>query len=171
LLNLLQFKHADSGVRRSIAAARYHDFFQDHILDRPVTSIARDRGNRYDHFLALDQFAEDAMAVVEMQRRPEGDEKLAAVGVRSRVGHGEYAALGVAQVGMKFIVEPIARTAGAVAERVAALNHEARNDPVKNRAVVKRPLDLLAGLGIDPFLGSGRKADEVRHCLWRFLVE
>ena len=57
---------------------------------------------------------------------------------------------------MKFILETITRTADAAAQRIAALNHEAGDDAVKDRAIVERLLHFLAGLRVAPFFGSAR---------------
>src|SRR5579864_1572416 len=106
-----------------------------------------------------------------MGRRTEGDEELAAIGVRSRVRHGEHADAIVAQVGMKLVLERVARTAVALAQRVAPLDDKAVDDAMKGDAVIVRLLVALLGLRMRPLLGAFRQADEVRHGLRRFLVE
>ena len=65
--------------------------------------------------LALDDFAENRVPVVQPRRRRDGDEKLAAIGVRPGIGHGEFAGTIVAQRRMKLVGKTVARTAGAVA--------------------------------------------------------
>ena len=64
---------------------------------------------------------------------------------------------------IKFIAEAIARAAGAVTERAAALNHEVRHDAVEYQAVVEGfhlRFGCFAGcLGI--VLGALGKSDEV----------
>jgi hypothetical protein len=76
------------------------------------------------------------MTAVEKGSGLMGDEKLAAVGIWPGVGHGEYASLTVPEVGMKFVFKPITGSAGAIAHRVTALDHEARDDAVKYGPVV-----------------------------------
>src|SRR5262249_35970435 len=57
-----------------------------------------------------------------------------------RLGRGlrhRHRALRVGEVGRRLLVDVIAGSAGAVAERVAALDHEAGSDPVEVEAVVE----------------------------------
>ncbi len=77
------------------------------------------------------------MLVVEVRGGAEGEEELAAVRAGAGVGHRENAGTVMAQRGMKFVAELVARSAGAGAGRVAALGHEAGDDAVEGRAVVK----------------------------------
>src|SRR6202795_4151699 len=63
---------------------------------RAVHAVARGFRDFVGDVLALDDFAEDGVAVIEVRRRRDGDEKLAAVGVRAGVGHGGLSALGMA---------------------------------------------------------------------------
>ena len=88
------------------------------------------------------------------------DEKLAAVGVGTAVGHGDDAAFvtGAALVELAVACDlvaegaaPGALAAGAVALRIAALDHEALHDAVERQAVVETALgeqaEILGGLG------------------------
>ena len=63
------------------------------------------------------------------------DEKLRAVGVRAGIGHGHRPSFVIA--GKRFIIELIARAAGAVALGIAALDHKALNDTMEYRVIVK----------------------------------
>ncbi len=65
----------------------------------------------------------------------------------------------------------VARAAGALAERVAALDHEAVDHAVEDEAVVVRLLHLLARLRVGPLLRALGEADEVGDGLRRVLVE
>ena len=68
----------------------------------------------------------------------EGDEELAAVGGEAaRVGHGEDARVVVAEVGVEFALEAVARAARSGACGVAGLGHEAFEDAVECDAVVE----------------------------------
>ena len=116
LQSFTDFAPVDS-TASSITAAADDDFFQHHLFNRPVARVARRVADGDDNFLTLDHFTEDAVAIVEMQRRRERDEELAAVGIGSGVGHREDAAFGMAQLGVEFVFELVARSAGAVAER------------------------------------------------------
>jgi transaldolase len=65
-----------------------------------------------------------------------GDEKLAAIGAGTGIGHRKNAGLAVAEAPVEFIGEPVARAAPARPSGVAALDHEILNDPVERHAVV-----------------------------------
>ena len=65
----------------------------------------------------------------------------------------------------------VAGPARALPERIAALDHEAVDDAVKDDAVVERRLLALAGRRVGPFLGALRQPDEIGDGLRRFLVE
>src|SRR5262249_48935336 len=101
----------------------------------------------------------------------ERDEKLAAVRVRPGVRHREDACFGVTNLGMKLVGELVARSAGPLTETIAALNHEAVDDAVKDHAVVERRFLAFAGDRVAPLFGAFSKADEVLHGVGRFPVE
>src|SRR5207249_1419073 len=67
------------------------------------------------------------------------DEKLAAVGVRARIGH-RHRASGILAA-HRLVLELVARSAGAIALGVAALDDEVGFDAVKLEAVI----ELVAG--------------------------
>src|SRR5205807_2744286 len=97
-----------------------------------------------------------------VRQRRFGDEKLRAVGVGTGVGHRETSGAIEEEVGVQFIFEMVAGPAGSRSQRIAALDHESRNDPVKDDAVVERAVVLyLVGARICPRLLPGREADEV----------
>ena len=61
------------------------------------------------------------------------------------------------------VVELVAGTAGAGAEGVASLDHEARDDAVENGAVVEGAGGLLTGRGVNPFALTLGQGHEVGH--------
>src|SRR5689334_11766513 len=81
-----------------------------------------------------------------------GNEKLAAVGVRAGVGHGETADLMLAWIVFYFVRELITGTTASGAGGIPALDHEIGNHTMKKRAVVK----FLPG-----------EKNEVVNCFWR----
>src|SRR5208337_2383048 len=92
-----------SSVRRageSIGVLRYAfdaQLLDDHGRARAVHGIARHIGNFVRDILAFDDLAEDGVAIVEVRRGRNSDEKLAAIGAGAGIGHGELARLGMAQ--------------------------------------------------------------------------
>ena len=90
------------------------------------------------------------------------DEKLAAVGVGPSVGHRQGARL-VMDGWRNFLHEAKAWTASAMALRVAALNHEARNHAVKREAVVERFVFDDVAAGVEPRKLATRETDKVRN--------
>ena len=62
---------------------------------------------------------------------------------------------------VELVGELVARAAGALAERIAALDHERVDDPVEDRAVIVRPGALPAGAGVGPLLRAFRQPREV----------
>src|SRR5689334_12052320 len=111
------------------------------------------------------------MAIVEVRCCAERNKELAAVGVRPAIGHRQNAGLVVAEPGMKLIAEGVAGPADPLAERIAALHHEAVDDTMKDHAVVIRARDLLVRLRVGPLLGAFRQPDEVLNRFRHFLVE
>ena len=79
--------------------------------------------------------AEDRVAEVEVRRGRHGDEELGAVRRRAGVRHGEQERPVERQVGVELVAELVARAAGPVTDRVAALDHEAVDDAVKDESV------------------------------------
>src|SRR5690606_17894424 len=74
-----------------------------------------------DRFQAFDDLAEHRVLAVQPRRGHVGDEELAAVGVGTRIGHGQHAALVGDAVG-GFVFEPVARAAPARTLGAAALD-------------------------------------------------
>lgn len=92
--------------------------------------------DRIDNTLAFVDFAEHSVLSVQPRSRDVGHEKLAAVGARTGVCHRKNSRTGVFEIRMNLVLELVARTAGTRASRVAALNHEVRDDAVKSESVV-----------------------------------
>jgi len=66
---------------------------------------------------------------------------------------------------MEFIGELVSRSTHAGAHWVAALNHEAIDDAVKNGAVIQLCIGLVTSVGIDPVALSLRQLSEVSDSL------
>ena len=79
--------------------------------------------------------AKHRMKTIEMWSRLMGNEKLTAIGVGARIGHGKNPHLIVTQP--DFIFKSIARTSGTISFGIAALHHEIINDPVENHTVIE----------------------------------
>src|SRR5919204_2394871 len=96
---------------------------QAELLQRPVAGVAVAGGDRVHHLHALDHLAEDGVLAVQPGRRHLGDEELRAVGVGPGVGHRQVAGPVEAARPADLVLEGVAGTAAAGAERVAALDH------------------------------------------------
>jgi hypothetical protein len=129
-------------------------------LAKPNGTVALPRDPRHQ-VQATYYAAENRVLAGEPERGDLGDEELAAVGVWAGVGHGQQPGAIELQLPNNLVNETITRAAGAVAKRIAALNHEFRDHPVKDRPIVERPRGALPGDGIGPLPGAGGKPDEV----------
>src|SRR5262249_31391757 len=95
---------------------------------------------------AIDDLAPDSVLAVEEGRVPEADEELAVGRVRAlRPGHGAGAA--DMWLAVELGLEVLARAAGAGAGWIAALRHEALDDAVERRTVVKAAAGKLLDAG------------------------
>jgi len=129
--------------------------FIDHDgFGRSIHGARRDSADGLDDIDALDHAPENRMTVIQVRCRAQCDEKLAAVGVRTGVGHRKDAFRVMAQAGVEFVFKAVAGATCSGALRAPALNHKACNYPVKGKAVVKRPL-LFGGLA------AFRQIDEI----------
>src|SRR2546430_2597223 len=85
--------------------------------------------DRVDDLLPAADLAEDGMLAIKPVGRDVGDEELAAVRVRTGVGHRQRPALVLAVLaGAQLVLELVPRPAAAGALGVAALDHEVLND-------------------------------------------
>jgi len=145
----------------------------DHRLDGTVTGAGGGGVDGVHHraaLLVLD-LAEDRVLVVQVRGQRGGDEELRPVGPRTGVGHREEVLAVELQLGVELVLERVARTARAGAQRVAALDHEVLDDPVEDHPVVEGLRGLLAGLGHRVVLGALRQPDEVLDGLRSVVVE
>src|SRR5579885_828567 len=110
--------------------------------------------DRVHHILALANLAENGVFSVQPIGDHGGDEKLAAVGIWTRVRHRQRADLVLVRVALGFILETVTRTSAAGAGRIAALNHEVLDDAMKQRAVIKF---------------FPREKNKIVHGFWRIL--
>src|SRR2546430_17158656 len=99
-----------------------------------------------DDVHAVDDLAKYRMLSCQPVGRRESNEELATVGVGTGVGHRENAGLIELAPRLEFVGELVAGTTGAVAEWIASLDHEVRDDAVEREPVVVRPLGFLARL-------------------------
>ncbi|VTR63991.1 conserved hypothetical protein [Desulfosarcina cetonica] len=114
-----------------------------------VPGIGAHAADLHDHIQPLGDLAENRVTVVQMGGGPQSHEKLAAVGPRTGVGHGENARAVVLEIGVELILELVARPAGAIAKGTSTLDHESLDDPMEPQPVVKvaSPRGLLPSFG------------------------
>ena len=94
-------------------------------------------GNRIDDSQLTGHFAKDGVFAVEELCRLVGNEELAAIGIRTCIGHGELSGTIMATMRETLIFELVSWIAPTRSFGAAALNHEARNHAVKDQAIVK----------------------------------
>src|SRR5579859_5210731 len=122
------------------------------IVRTVIAFVARTPGDvfyqSYGCFIAC---AEDSVvASIEPGCGRFRNKKLGAIGVRARVGVSEAAGSVELHIG-KFVGNLVAGTAGAVSERITALDHEVGNYAMKDGPVIERNVvHLLFRLGIFP---------------------
>jgi hypothetical protein len=113
-----------------------------------LTRLRSDLLNGLDDVQALDNLAEDDVLAVQPRCLDSADEKLAAVGVGSGVGHGQDTRSSVLQ-GEVLVLELLAvdtLTTGTVAAgEVTTLKHELGDDAVEGGTLVVEGLSRLAG--------------------------
>src|SRR5580693_6431553 len=114
-----------------------------HRLDWFVAAVGGHTLQLVDHIHAALHLAEHGVFAVQPRARLGGDdEELRAVGVGARVRHRERAAHDLVRVDL--VLERVAGTAGAGAQRAAALDHEVADDAVEVEAVVEAVRGELA---------------------------
>ena len=109
-------------------------------FNRPIHGTRRHSADGLDDIDALGHASENRMAVIQVRCRSQCDEKLAAVGVRTGVGHGKNAFRVMAQAGVEFVFKAVAGATCSGALRAPALNDKSCNHPVKGKAVVEGTL-------------------------------
>src|SRR5262245_47786227 len=122
------------GGRWLVTSARDDHFLEHHFLNRPIAKIPRHVDDGVDDILAFYDLAEHAVFAVEPWGRFLDDKELATVGIGSGVSHGQDARFRVLEIGIEFVLEAISRTTGAVAQRIAPLDHKAGDDAMNDRA-------------------------------------
>ena len=90
---------------------------------------------------------------------------------QSGVCHGQQVRAIEGQAWNDFIVEVVARAAGASTQRAAALDHEILDDAVEGQTIVERFMGRLAGERVGPFLLASGEAKEVSHGFRCLVVE
>ena len=119
----------------------------------------------------VDDLAEDGVLAVQVRGLAYRDEELRAVGSRARVGHRQQVGLVELQLGVELVGELVARAAAAGAGGVAALDHEAADDPVEDHAVVERAGAAAGGVLGRVLLGALGQAHEVGDGLGGVVAE
>jgi hypothetical protein len=91
--------------------------------------------------------------------------------VRATVRHRENASLVVPQLRVKLVCEVIAGPADSLAERIAALNHEAVDDSDERWCRCSRASALSGSSADRSILGALRQPDKILDGSRRLLVE
>lgn len=123
----------------------------NHLRDRYVPIILSvGRTNLSDCIHSFRYASENRMLAVQERRWSKCDKELASVCVGSGVGHGQDASADKAQLGMQLVLESSSidrSTTRTRSCRIATLNHEAIDDPVKENTVVESLFGKLVEIG------------------------
>src|SRR4051812_35819516 len=163
---------------RALCSAHDCDLVDLHRIERPIhrtrALVTRHAGDLlHQSYRCRRALAEDGVVSVEVWGRLFRDEELRAVGIRQ-------ARIGVSQASWAVEVEPgrdleakrKAALARTCASGVTALDHEVRDDTMKDSAVVeRRPFHALAARRTLPFFRAFRQANKVLDADGRFLLE
>ena len=149
--DLIPFAQLVRDLRQQCAGVAFDREFLDDIV----------LGDAVDDFLviAADHGAEYSVLAIQVRRRAVGDEKLAAVGAWSCIGHRQDAGLVVTQFGHEFVFEVVAGTAHAAALRTAALDHEIADDAMKLQSIIVAALGQVDEIGNGDGGLIGKKVD------------
>src|SRR6476619_3536220 len=113
-------------------------------IDRTISATRRHARDLFHQFnRCIVTLAEDGVSSVQMGRRHFSDEELRAVGTRPGVGHGQAPGALEGHAGVELVFKLIAGPADALSQRIAALDHEAGNHPMKNGSIIERASGLL----------------------------
>src|SRR5690606_7192 len=93
-------------------------------------------GYSVHHFLALLHKTKDRVLVVQPWGGPMGDEKLAAVGPGTCIGHGQYARPRMPELRVELVVKFISWISRSASQRATSLYHKIGYDPVELQAIV-----------------------------------
>lgn len=144
------------------------DGVDDHVIVWAIHAVGSDTGDLGNDLLRflIGDLAEDGVAVGQMRLRAHGDEELGAVGSRAGVCHSQQEWAVELQFWVELVAEFVAWAATAGAGWVAALDHEAIDDAVEDRAIVERAFVGAGCVGLAVFLGALCQANEVSDGLW-----
>jgi hypothetical protein len=109
------------------------------LFNRLVATAGPDAAKLVNDVLTLHNLAKHGVLAVEVRGRAEGDEELAAIGARARVGHAERALAVVPERRNELVLELAAVDGGAAAAStggVTTLDHETLDDAVEDDIVV-----------------------------------
>jgi len=139
--------------------------FSDH--DGQAGSVSfhlRDGFNVSADVVRVDHPTKHGMLAIKMWAGHVADEELGAIGIRSRVGHGEKPGMGVLYpdvlVSELHSVDTL-RTLSVSSDDLATLHHEPRNDSLNNTSTVVTVAAELASA----------ESSEVLHCFWHKLLK
>jgi hypothetical protein len=111
----------------------------DDLLKRPVTRIRPYISNFLDHIQTVNHLTKDGVLAIQVGSSSKRDKELAPVGSWTTVGHRHDTRTCMKQRVVELILEfaaPDRFTTATSASGIAALEHEARNDPVEDDTVV-----------------------------------
>ena len=131
-----------------------------------IAVITAHSGNLANEVNAFNHFAEYGMMAIEVGCRDFGDKELRAVGIWACIRHREDTRRIMAKFIVEFVTESVTGATSSRSAGAAALNHELRDNSVKDNAVIERTSDGFASHHIDEIELSGSESDEILNGIW-----
>lgn len=148
------------------------------LRDRSISCTGANTAELVDHVHSLDYFTKDGVLAIEVRSWAQGDEELGTIGVGARVCHGEGSFGLVLERRNELVLEFGAEDGAATTTgtgRVTTLNHESRNDSVKDDSIIFSRLGqsskVLAGawsLLREELNGNGTESGVQDDLVWVF---
>ena len=95
----------------------------------------------------ISDMTEDGVFAVKVRCGHVGDEELASIGPRARIGHGKNTGAAVFEPSVHFVFKAVAGSAAACAGGIAALDHELLDDAMEGEAIVVTALREIQEVG------------------------
>lgn len=145
----------------------------DDIVVRTIHAVSSDATDLRNDLLGLliRHFTENGVAVVQVRGGRHRDEELGAIGAWASIRHGQQEWAVELQLRVELVLELVARATTTGARWVTALNHEAIDDAVEDRAIVERAFGRALSVWLGVLLRTLCQTNEVLDGLRGVIAE